>query len=210
MPEWLLELISFDESPKGSHRPKEKKMAQLPTWAEVEPGPEDSDIIAELEAGKEGERFQLLAEGYWRAAGYPTQSEADLAFFNKVARLTNGEAGRMYAIFKGTGLMRDHDDKPFSYYQPDHQEGHRRPELAASPGFNGGEVPPLMLTINHEAGLAGQNVNGMADPSRPVHAPRPTGGGCTPHPLWTIYRESKRKDYPPSHPWVRVPGWLGG
>jgi hypothetical protein len=48
-----------------------------------------------------------------------------------------------------------------------------------------------MPPINHEAGLAGQNVNHLADPSRPVHAPRPTGGGAQPHHLWTIFRESK-------------------
>jgi primase-polymerase (primpol)-like protein len=117
MPEWLLKLIRFDESPKGSHKPKVKQMAPLPTWAQMEADPEDCNIIAGLEAGKGGKQYQLLAEGDWRSAGYPTHSEADLALFNKLARLTNGEAGRMYAIFKETGLIRDHDDKSFSYYQ---------------------------------------------------------------------------------------------
>lgn len=117
VPEWLLELIRVDESPKGPPRPKVKQIVPLPAWAEVEASPEDWDILGGLEAGKAGRQYQLLAEGDWRAAGYPTQSEADLAFFNKLARLTNGDAGRMYAICKETGLMRDHDDKPFSYYQ---------------------------------------------------------------------------------------------
>ncbi len=116
-PEWLLELIRFDEIPKGLHKPEVKQMGPLPAWAEVEAGPEDWNIFRRLEEGKEASNYHLLTEGDWRAAGYPTQSEADMALFNKLARLTNGDAGRMYSIFKETGLMRDNDDKPFSYYQ---------------------------------------------------------------------------------------------
>ena len=40
----------------------------------------------------------------------------------------------------------------------------------------------MMSSINHEAGLADQNVNHAAEPSRPVHAPRPTGGVHSPTP----------------------------
>jgi len=40
-----------------------------------------------------------------------------LALSNRLARLTRGDAGRMYAIFRRTALMLVSNDKPFTYYQ---------------------------------------------------------------------------------------------
>jgi hypothetical protein len=40
-----------------------------------------------------------------------------LAFLSRLARLNCGDAGRMSAIFTRTALMRDRNDKPFTYYQ---------------------------------------------------------------------------------------------
>jgi hypothetical protein len=117
LPQWLLELIRAEEKSKGRNKSPEKRTSPAPAWADVGLGPEDWVILSRLEDGREGEPYQLLSEGHWRSAGYLTQSEADLALFNRLARLTQGDADRMYTIFKRTALMRDSKDKPFTYYQ---------------------------------------------------------------------------------------------
>ena len=94
-----------------------KRPGTPPGWVDVELGPEDWEILGRLQDGREGEPYRLRFEGLWQAAGYPTQSEADWAFLNRLARLTRGDAGRMHAIFGRTELMRNSNDKPFTYYQ---------------------------------------------------------------------------------------------
>jgi hypothetical protein len=117
LPQWLLELIRAKEKSNGRSRRSRKQQGPPPAWADAELGPEDWEILSRLEEGREGEPCRLLVEGDWREAGYPTQSEADLALFNRLARLTHGDAGRMYAIFSRTALMRYSNDKHFTYYQ---------------------------------------------------------------------------------------------
>jgi Bifunctional DNA primase/polymerase, N-terminal len=106
VPDWLLELIRKDEAPKGRSRGSEKRKSHTPAIGVVQLGPEDWEIINRLENGDEGEKYRLLFEGDWESLGYASQSEADLALFNKLARLTNGDGERMYAIFSKTGLIR--------------------------------------------------------------------------------------------------------
>ncbi|MFA4901310.1 MAG: hypothetical protein WC600_01055 [Desulfobaccales bacterium] len=77
--------------------------------------PPDLEIIRELKAGRQGEMYRYLFIGDWKGAGrlrkhgpYRTQSEADQALANRLARLTNGNAVRVYALFKESKLfMRD-------------------------------------------------------------------------------------------------------
>ena len=117
VPEWLLELIRAEEKSKGRSISPGRMAGLPPVRIEVELGPQDWEILSRLEDGREGEPYRLLFEGHWRAAGYLTQSEADLALLNRLARLTHGDAGRMYATFRRTALMRDSKDKPLTYYQ---------------------------------------------------------------------------------------------
>ena len=95
---------------------REKRQTAEPAWMTTELSPSDLDILRRLETGMEGRNYQALAQGAWEGLGYHTQSEADQALFNKLARLTHGDPGRMYVIFKETALMR-HYDKHFGYYQ---------------------------------------------------------------------------------------------
>jgi hypothetical protein len=117
LPLWLLDLIRPEEKSVELNISPGKRTGTPPGWVDVELGREDWEILGRLQDGTEGEPCRLLFEGQWRAAGYPTQSEADLALFKRLAILTRGDAKRMYAIFKRTALMRDSEDKPFTYYQ---------------------------------------------------------------------------------------------
>jgi len=69
--------------------------------------PADRKIIRALQSGQYGEVYRLLFTGYWEGAGlvrkqgrYKSQSEAEQAMFNRLARLTKGDPVRMYAIFR--------------------------------------------------------------------------------------------------------------
>jgi putative DNA primase/helicase len=77
--------------------------------------PADLDIIQQFKGGQYGEMYRLLFMGDWEGAGrlrkqgvYKSNSDADQALLNRLARLTNGSPRRIYAIFKESKLaMRD-------------------------------------------------------------------------------------------------------
>jgi hypothetical protein len=76
----------------------------------------DLEIISRLQDGRYREQYRLLFLGDWTEAGkfsrkgiYKSQSEADQALFNLLARVTQGNPARMVAIFKQSGLARDKD-----------------------------------------------------------------------------------------------------
>jgi hypothetical protein len=118
VPEWLLELIRVEENQQPAERnvSREKRQTAEPAWMTTELSPCDLDILQRIEMGMEGCKYQALAQGAWEGLDYHSQSEADQALFNKLSRLTHGDPGRMYVIFKETALMR-HDEKHFGYYQ---------------------------------------------------------------------------------------------
>jgi hypothetical protein len=106
VPDWLLALIRQEAVVKGRSEKSGKNQSLTSPLVAAELAPEDWEILNRLENGAEGEKYRLLFEGYWEDLGCASQSEADLALFNKLARLTNSDAGRMYTIFSKTGLMR--------------------------------------------------------------------------------------------------------
>lgn len=116
VPDWLLHLIMKQNQVTGQSKKAAAAKASLPGWMQSEISPADWEIISRLQLGWEGNNYLLLSEGNWEGL-YPTHSEADLAMFNKLARLTRGDPGRMYTIFKETGLMRSSNDKHPSYYE---------------------------------------------------------------------------------------------
>ena len=188
VPEWLLQLIRKHDQVKGQPRKAGKGKASLPTWAQAELSSEDRDIINRLEQGLVGNKYQLLVSGGWEGL-YPTQSEADLAMFNKLARLVDGDPGRMYAIFKETALMRDGNDKPFSYYQ--------RTILKAINGLNWRPPPGHTRASRRVSGDSWLCPDpATARPGRPRATAQRDGGGPAPagltgvgHPppqLWTV------------------------
>ena len=89
--------------------------ALLRLWGAATLTPADLDIIRQFKTGRHGEMYRLLFMGEWEGAGrlreqgpYKSQSQADLALANRLARITGGNPVRMYAIIKESKLfMRD-------------------------------------------------------------------------------------------------------
>jgi len=65
----------------------------------------DSELINKAMSAKNGHIFRALWNG--DISGYPSQSEADLALCNLLAYWTNGNAYRMDALFRQSGLYRE-------------------------------------------------------------------------------------------------------
>jgi putative DNA primase/helicase len=73
--------------------------------------PADQDIIRQFKTAQYGEMYRLLFMGDWEGAGrlrkqgpYKSHSDADQALANRLARVTDGNPTRMYAIFKESKL----------------------------------------------------------------------------------------------------------
>jgi hypothetical protein len=66
----------------------------------------DAELIAKAKAAKNGAKFTHLWAGDWKAAGYTSQSEADLALCGILAFWTDCDTARIDALFRQSGLMR--------------------------------------------------------------------------------------------------------
>lgn len=71
----------------------------------------DTEIIDKARNSKNGIAFAALYEGNWEGLGFPSQSEADLAFCNMLAFWTGRNPTQMDRIFRSSGLMRPKWDK---------------------------------------------------------------------------------------------------
>ena len=71
---------------------------------------DDATLLAQAHAARNGNKFAAL----WRGdtAGYPSHSEADLAFCTMLAFWTGGDAERIDRLFRASGLMRPKWDAP--------------------------------------------------------------------------------------------------
>lgn len=97
--------------------PANQDWAELQKQVELaELTPEDLEIIRRLQDGQYQEVYRLLFNGAWEAAGryrkegrpYKTQSQADQALLNRLAKLTSGSPTRIAAIARESKLfMRD-------------------------------------------------------------------------------------------------------
>jgi len=71
-------------------------------------------LFKRIKKSNDNEAFFALYEGRWQDS-YPSQSEADLAFCNKLAFWTGKDVWQMDALFRQSGLMRPKwDEKHFS------------------------------------------------------------------------------------------------
>lgn len=68
--------------------------------------PEDQELVEEK---KSYFKFFKLWNGEWNHSklGYPSQSEADIAMCNLLAKYTDGDPQRMDRLYRASGLMRD-------------------------------------------------------------------------------------------------------
>jgi hypothetical protein len=66
----------------------------------------DDDLIARARSAQDGGKFARLWDGHWEG-NYDSQSEADSALCMKLAFWTNRDAGRIDALFRRSGLMRE-------------------------------------------------------------------------------------------------------
>jgi putative DNA primase/helicase len=67
---------------------------------------DDDLLIAKALAAANGEKFRLLWEGNWAAAGYGSQSEADSALCCMLGFWTGRNAAQVDRVFRRSGLMR--------------------------------------------------------------------------------------------------------
>lgn len=75
---------------------------------------EEKALLKKVSKSKDKELFFKLYEGRWEG-DYPSQSEADLGFCNKLAFWTGKDAGLMDRLFRKSGLIRPKwDEKHFS------------------------------------------------------------------------------------------------
>src|SRR5918995_520738 len=72
-------------------------------------GLSDNDVIRRAQSATNGERFSRL--WYGDASGYGSHSEADLALCGMLAFWTGGDAARIDALFRQSGLYREKWDR---------------------------------------------------------------------------------------------------
>jgi primase-polymerase (primpol)-like protein len=65
---------------------------------------DDTEVLERAKAAANGEKFQRLWRG--STAGYPSQSEADMALCALLAFWTGGDAAQMNRLFRDSGLLR--------------------------------------------------------------------------------------------------------
>jgi putative DNA primase/helicase len=66
----------------------------------------DHDLVERALQAANGDRFARLWNGDWQAAGYSSQSEADLGLLSHLAYWCNGDAAQMTRLFEQSGLCR--------------------------------------------------------------------------------------------------------
>jgi hypothetical protein len=71
----------------------------------------DSEIIAKARSAKNGAKFDRLYRGDWQGAGFPSQSEADLALCSIVALYTQ-DAEQIDRLYRASALNREKWERP--------------------------------------------------------------------------------------------------
>jgi primase-polymerase (primpol)-like protein len=66
----------------------------------------DHELIEKALQARNGERFARLWNGDWQAAGYSSQSEADLGLLSHLAYWCDGDVAQMTRLFEQSGLCR--------------------------------------------------------------------------------------------------------
>ncbi|MCG2807352.1 MAG: hypothetical protein L6413_03670, partial [Coriobacteriia bacterium] len=72
---------------------------------------DDKEIVQRASEAANGDKFILLRNGNWNAAGYGSHSEADMAYCSLVGFWVGHDHDRIDRIFRASGLMRDKWDR---------------------------------------------------------------------------------------------------
>ncbi|MCX6378997.1 MAG: hypothetical protein NT023_05890 [Armatimonadetes bacterium] len=91
--------------------PEKQKPATAPRAPQTPSNLNDRDLIEKATQAKNGSRFANLWRGNWQAEGYGSQSNADEALCYLLSFWTGGDASRIDALFRQSGLMRDKWDE---------------------------------------------------------------------------------------------------
>ena len=112
------------------------------------PGPsptldlDDQELIERAHQAANGEKFGKLWQGDWQGAGYPSQSEADLALCELLAFWTGGDFVRIENLFSQSGLgKRDKWKNRPDYREKTIREAMGRVTEYYSPGSKGCPKP---------------------------------------------------------------------
>jgi primase-polymerase (primpol)-like protein len=101
--------------PKASPSKKSKRAANDPSMAPALPAKApplaDAEVLAAMLASRDAAGCKQLQEGNWSALGYPSQSEADLAWAGMLARHTGAQPEQIDRMFRASGMMRDKWDE---------------------------------------------------------------------------------------------------
>ena len=102
--------------PKASPSKKSKRAANDPSMAPTLPAKApalaDAEVLAAMLTSRDAARCKKFQEGNWSALGYPSQSEADLAWAGMLARHTGAHSVQIDRLFRTSGMMRDKWDEP--------------------------------------------------------------------------------------------------
>jgi primase-polymerase (primpol)-like protein len=72
---------------------------------------EDNDLLVKIGSKPYGEKFKKLYHGFWKEAGYQSQSEADLAFCRIINNINGGVISQIDRIMRKSKLMRNKWDE---------------------------------------------------------------------------------------------------
>jgi primase-polymerase (primpol)-like protein len=84
----------------------DRQVMTLNTVVSRPTGLTDADVITRALHSRAGDRFRRLWRGEWEIAGYPSQSEADLALCSTLA-FFSGDPAQVDRVFRLSGLMRE-------------------------------------------------------------------------------------------------------
>ncbi len=95
----------------------------------------DQQLLDLARNAANGAKFTMLYDGDWSAAGYASRSEADAALCNLLSFYTGPDHGRIDAIFRGSGLMRE------KWNRDDYRNGTITKALEGRSNFYSGAPP---------------------------------------------------------------------
>ncbi|MFC7070524.1 phage NrS-1 polymerase family protein [Halobaculum lipolyticum] len=109
----------------------------------------DSELLTLARAATNGEKFARLYSG--SIAGYPSQSEADMALCSMLAFWTGGDASQMDRLFRRSGLFRGKWDEV--HFSDGATYGERTIEraIAGTSEFYGGDISEAWAPFDHRS-----------------------------------------------------------